>query len=272
MYPHPRGWEEAAIVDENGSIDRPVDAASIAVPAVIELSQNRDRLLWQWGDGDSSTMPGPGMLDAFVHLTDAQPERIRDYARRWGILGICKHGLPATHNPPPPGGIGPSHQRTWCYPLGWVDERCCWEPIEAWRLFAAQARGLLNIAAQLHDDQPGRLEDWQNIYYQRACVAVIVNEWLGWGNVRPVFEWPIDRSPDVKLGGGALFRALAVQLMLSISRTDGLAICSACGIPYVPSRRPPQGRRNYCHECGIRAARRDASREYRRRRGRPDKD
>src|SRR5207247_2601592 len=35
----------------------------------------------------------------FLELGEARSETIRDYARRWGVLGICRHGLPASHNP-----------------------------------------------------------------------------------------------------------------------------------------------------------------------------
>jgi hypothetical protein len=40
------------------------------------------------------------MLSRFVELSEAKPERIRDFARRWGVLSICEHDLPASHNPP----------------------------------------------------------------------------------------------------------------------------------------------------------------------------
>jgi hypothetical protein len=46
----------------------------------------------------------------------------------------------------------------------------------------------------------------------------------------------------------ALFGALVVQLALTISRTDGLALCSGCGLSYVPSRRPRDTKRRYCPE------------------------
>lgn len=61
-----------------------------------------------------------------------------------------------------------------------------------------------------------------------------------------------------------MFGALAVQLLFSVFRSDGLAICSACGSPFIPKRRPNSTRRVYCPDCSKgRRDQRDASRAYR---------
>ncbi len=68
----------------------------------------------------------------------------------------------------------------------------------------------------------------------------------------------------VRLGGYGLYGALAIQLMFNVCRTDGLAVCTSCGTPYLPSRKPRRDRNSYCAECGRKAAVRDAAARYRR--------
>src|SRR5207244_7489631 len=87
------------------------------------------------------------------------------------------------------------------------------------------------------------------------------------GGVRPFFEWgtgPGAKS-SVRLGGYSLYGAIAVQLLFDVSRTDGLAVCTSCGTPYLPpTRRPRWDQNTYCPDCGKKAAARDASARYRR--------
>jgi DNA-directed RNA polymerase subunit RPC12/RpoP len=96
----------------------------------------------------------------------------------------------------------------------------------------------------------------------RVLIAQVINEWLHLGGVQPTFRW-FGGPPRVQFQG-ALFGMLAMQLAFTVSRTDGLATCSACGAPFIPRRRPMVGRRRYCQACGRKAAMRDAARDYRR--------
>src|SRR5688500_5717260 len=41
-----------------------------------------------------------GILEDFLRLDGEPDKRLLRFARRWGILGLCEHGLPAIHNPP----------------------------------------------------------------------------------------------------------------------------------------------------------------------------
>ena len=102
-----------------------------------------------------------------------------------------------------------------------------------------------------------------SLQYQRIVIAGAVNYWLRIGVVRPRLSWTPDK-PLVHLDGYGLFGALAVQIMFDCSRTDGLAVCSSCGTPFLPGpRRPRRDRNIYCSDCGIRAATRDAAARYR---------
>src|SRR5262245_10593405 len=43
----------------------------------------------------------PHLLHDFINLADADPDEIFKYAKRYGVLGICEHGIPAAHNTSP---------------------------------------------------------------------------------------------------------------------------------------------------------------------------
>jgi hypothetical protein len=188
-------WELAGLVRENGEMERPIEGAPIEVPHGIELEDWR----LEWGHGPPlpvrSVIPGPGLLSEFIGLADAPAIRIRDYARRWGVLGICVHWLPADHSAPPVYSQTPLPD--WpksCTPLyGWLRPACLlyakprtyavgfdrddsefpglpWEPIGAWRHYARQARAVLNIAACLHSGRPVATEDVETIDEWHATV------------------------------------------------------------------------------------------------------
>jgi hypothetical protein len=207
------------------------------------------------------------MFEGFLALTEAQPERIREFAERWGMLGICEHGLPDSHNPPPVGAY--TGRQYWCVPLGWYNEdRQCYEPIAIWRAFACEAYALARIGHRLMLGMVGEAEEWAIVYGrsgrrapwweqtvegEKMIVARVVNEWLRIGNVRPVVEWRPRRKyerPAVRFGGSSgLFGALALQLALAVAGMEGLAVCSHCRAEYMPQRRPKAGQRNFCLEC-----------------------
>jgi hypothetical protein len=112
---------------------------------------------------------------------------------------------------------------------------------------------------------PGTLEG------QRQALAAIVGAWLALGAVRPVIAWgaPREDEPVVTLGVSTLFGGLVLELLLAVGGQAGFAICSGCGMPYVPGRRPPAGafgapRATYCRTCrGKNAAQNAAAQRWR---------
>lgn len=173
-----------------------------------------------------------------------------------------------------------------------------WEPLHAWRRYAAEARALIDLSINLHAGTHGRAEEWQqcpdawrvagalysakggdlppdeamenwdaiheltglglDLAFGRQVLAWTVDEWLRSAQVRPAFRWE-GKSPTVRLGGGGLLGALGVQIMLVVGRPDGVAMCSACGVPYAPQRRSRTDQRHYCPDRGREAAVRDAA-------------
>jgi hypothetical protein len=109
----------------------------------------------------------------------------------------------------------------------------------------------------------GRERMTRSIEFQRQVLSEVLNYWLVGGQVRPRLDWSSDR-PGVQLGGDGLFGALTVQLLFDCARTDGLAVCTSCGTPFLPAvRRPRRDHNPYCSDCGAKAAARDAAARYR---------
>ena len=86
------------------------------------------------------------------------------------------------------------------------------------------------------------------IAFQREALAWIIADWLRIGDVRPRPLWR-GEQPTLVLSSPGLFGALAIQLLLAMQRSDGVATGSSCGRAYTPVRRPKQHQRRYCPEC-----------------------
>lgn len=279
--------ELAGLLSEADNFDRPYQGRQLRVPAVI--GNNGGLLIWRW-DNMVERNPlrpeahGFGLLSEFVNLAEAPVETILAFARKWGVLEICLHGLPCTHNL----RHGFTLSGRFCMPLPYLDTDDFMEPIPYWHYYARQMRSLLNVAVRLKQGQPGLAEDWKILvdpgpgqdprgkaalftsFYGRAVeedrlgVRKMLDRWLSMGDVRPNLVW--DEEQCSVSFDNTLFGMLAMQLMLEICSSGGIAFCSGCGKSYSPKRRRPKvGQRNYCRECGKKAAWRDAKATERRR-------
>jgi hypothetical protein len=273
--------ELAGFITEEGVIGRRVRPIELLVPADISLVGNR--LVWAYSDtnepddgGDKHVKASAEAVDGFLKLAEGTPADIFRYAKRWGPMGFCKHGLPATHSC----SWGPDRMRA-CRLSGGPDR--FWEPIAFWQLTSRRAHALLKIGARLSGDKPGAEEDWRTLDFefinarnrdqwsmlnQKITLESELTRWMQMGLLVPVVAFRnkhLSFALDV-LHGPGLFGFLALQIALAISSTDGLSICSACGAVYFPTRRPNINRRTYCPECRKRKRHlRDASRAYRQR-------
>ena len=302
--PPRESWELAGFVDvERGGLGRPLALGRFWGPDIVDLDEAGEGLVWPHGGTDTGRYRAadPRMLDAFVVLADAPAERILAYARRYGVLGLCEHGLPMSHNwaavdPDQDLLIERLHRGE---PLDWdrltrATERCFprqlerhwWEPLAGWRRYAGQARALLTIAAHLQAGRPAPADDWRalgeteqgfamlealnpgtartDLPLQRWLLQHHLNTWLQLAAVQPRVEWHDPHALHLRLDAHGVFGALAVQLVTAIGRVEGVALCSGCGRSYSPSRTSAAGRRNYCPDCraaGVPA--RHAARAYR---------
>ena len=139
---------------ELAGVPTPLEQAAVPKEWLVpeDIALRRDRLCWRsskpWPEfpgfkyAYAKRTPGPGLLEQFVALSDASDEDILRYARHWGVLVICRHGLPASHSE----HCGP---RT----LPGRGRHVFWEPVESWRYFARHAKEILEMAAATYNGQ-----------------------------------------------------------------------------------------------------------------------
>jgi len=237
------------------------------------------RLQWERGAQWRKTKSLPDLL-AFVRLAQASDEDIADFSRDHGLLFLCRqHGLPLSHSRVV---VAPGEEMSECDVPGGRRPFVKTEEIRTW---ARRFRAAMNIAARLHDGKPAADTDWaelgieqpktgiehwwrkvdlsaeEQVRQGRDVLAQLVDAWLDLGAVRLRFEW--DERPEFGITGWGLFGAIATQLMLAVARSDGLAACTGCGMPYAPTQKPKAGKRNYCPGCRSTARFRDAKRTQR---------
>jgi hypothetical protein len=238
------------------------------IPVKVELDNGL--LIWNVEESKFTTKEyEEGLVIDFANLAFVEAETILEFAQTWGVLGLCKHNLPATHNPPI--FTSESIDKS-CKPTGS-------EPIELWYRFARMSRAMLSLASYLHRNEKGQKQDWlvlgvteenlpEEISGEQSLLEKYMNAWVEIANIRTRIQWnPAYLNISYPLSG-SLFGALTVELMKVVVRTHGPVICASCGNFYEPptfGRRPRANERNYCFGCGSYAARRDASREYRKR-------
>jgi hypothetical protein len=204
--------------------------------------------------GDRAIPAPPDLLLRFGGITTS--EDVLTFARQYGLLQL--HRQNAT--------------RRWE------------EPLAYWFQVARQVRAILNIATAMHQGGGGSIEDWDVVFEgvedQRALpflverrapppeaaqflLSMLLNEWLTTFDVRPHLYW-VDATPAIVFSR-TLRAALALDLVIAVTRTKRLVVCSACGQPYFRQRRQPKrGQQNYCSRCRQDGApARHASTQYR---------
>jgi len=240
------------------------------IPASLRLEG--DRLIWLFRDqAKPDAQPlfadPKGALDAFRDIRDG--EGVLRFARRYGVLGLCEHGLPVSHNPPPVPAQEEESSRM-CYPLGW-GSGMYWEPIERWLHFVRVAMALVRIAARLHAETASDPGDWVTLYEDThrpelrdvAYWATVVrnsedswrlltwavDDWLRLARLRLTLVWEKPR-PILAYQASTTFGVIAIQLAAAASQSNSVAVCSGCGKPYSRTKRQPAvGKRNWCDEC-----------------------
>lgn len=267
-------WDWVALGDEEGRVDCPAAVPTWSAAPEVEL--DGQWLLFRYpirtlrpgrrGLQYRKVEAAGTLLTEFVTLDEAPAKRILDYARRYGRFGFCRHGDPS-HRLRPEGCAADVFTRG-------AGQSAVREELQWWRNLAGHARALLNAAAQL---SKGRVDDvtlarlnpqlcFSSLRLKAArrdpapFVAYGMELWLLFFQVRPRVSYnPRRKRFEIRIvGAPPLPGALALQIMLAVTRSAGVAVCSSCGKPFAPFRRPNSNRNAYCDACGIRAAWREA--------------
>lgn len=199
------------------------------------------------------------LLRQFLRLGRAEilgrtvsPQVILDMSQEWGPLGFCEHGQA--------GDCGECGTRVTRLFMGGA------EPIGSWREWAACAVAVLSLndalsaldgsgppAAPTFDLLVAWIERTVGIagisppkwHLGRFAVAAYVNRWLQLAGIG--LEVVAEEGDQLRMEIRAdLFGWLGLQLAAAVAGSPGVAICTACALPYFPTRAPTLARDNYC--------------------------
>jgi hypothetical protein len=209
----------------------------------------------------------------FARLSEAPDRAFLEFARVWGVLGICRHGDLVHHQTPP------------CLPHRLGDEFV--EPIPKWRNRALMVRATLNIKAALKRERLGDPADWKLIWPGKVpdqaktaaeYLAIVASTLLSKANVQPILQCVEGRLTITFIGGnfekllkamstsgenepwlsasGTLLAEIAVRTALTLQEGPGWATCSnpECLHLFRPRRHAAEGRLHFCPNCGKRAS------------------
>jgi hypothetical protein len=220
------------------------------------------------------------MVEGFIRLADpavTDDTAVLRFARRWGVLELCQHGAPLSHEglSLPASFAAPTF--THLPPEPCIQAGC--EPVATWRYWARQARALSVVLRRLAEGQPGRTQDWlalaepppwdgsadqsiealaaaQGAYlaeghgtvdFERDTATAALSTWLRMSGTAIQLGWSV-RGPRVGVGGGQLAGAIGLALMLDGAGATAWVICPRCGTQHAPAT--GKGRRPlYCEKC-----------------------
>lgn len=249
-------WDLAGLRTLSG-MDRSIQQGEVLTPAV-EFDAERREIKWSMRECGSG-QPAPDALERFLELGAASDEAVFQFARRNGVLAMCAHDLPCTHNRP--AAIQPGDEYG-CMPVGWPYD--CRESVRLWKGLAETFRAMVNLAAWLHDGRKTTPEQWGRFEMEPLHgppqwemspaeafrrITDWLNHWLRICEVTPSISC-LPGQCEIMITGGfsGLAGFLAVQLAAAIARTKGQAICSECGMGYLPKRKPNPNRLRFCNQ------------------------
>src|SRR5262249_37672733 len=76
------------------ALERPFPSAALRVPDAIAVNEG---ILWWAERRRTHRRSGRALLEQFIRLHREPPAAVEAFARRWGVLRLCTHGLPCTH-------------------------------------------------------------------------------------------------------------------------------------------------------------------------------
>jgi len=211
-------------------------------------------------------VPRRGLLTSFVALQSAPAASVAAFARRWGRLFLCEHGLPESHHmrvplaKGPPMIYSPEPELPWeaipMGPQGWGDL----EPLANWRFLAGRMAAILEAASSLYLGSIPSLEIWDRAggpplrryveLFSRAAPDMRKKLALSLTNLHMDIAAPrLQVGPAGMVVAGALPVALAVQLALAVARQESDFLpCSTPGCTN-PAILPRRGATAYCGGC-----------------------
>lgn len=273
-----------------------------SVPGFLEIRGNS--LAYRQMGGFDVRKPDRDSMDRllkeFVLLAAAPKEDVLRFAQRWGVLGLCKHGFPATHK------ITISKQVSLLPIFKYCDVKnrqdWCYESLERWRYYARQVSAIASLAYMPSILEPGEAnpedryginiwpgsrveiqglpgdeEDWKALFGDmwfnflksdrviaaRHLITLAIERLFTMTHIRPAFIWQ-NRKPDFHFCGRSdkhgLFESIVMQLMLNVSGSRGFSVCRECLNSFLIDQTHRSA--SYCPECNKKIQHRQATQRH----------
>jgi hypothetical protein len=260
-------------------------AETIEVFRPAHVTMSGGRIYYQLLHGPEERVPD-GVLTAFCALADAPAADVVAFANTYGVLGLCRHGFPATHSPRCAYRVGQAwyaeFRREHVVRAPIPDRLKRSESMRDWRIWARRFYTVADQISRLRTGAPvGPLEsalfgadaerridpaDWEDDRpgWRWYCLSDLMNLWLDLAGLVPHLT---ARGPDGEFPEGSddpeffvylagplfpavsIFGALVLQL-LSLFTGGRQYTCSGCGRLYTPRKTPkPYPVRHYCDTC-----------------------
>ena len=230
----------------------------------------------------------PDLLERFCRIAEAPntAAAVVAFAKRWGLLGLCEHGLPYGHVRFYEPMFSLSGRRlTFLDKYQGVDRRICLpgaESFQHWKELAVRFDSMRRVGLDLNRGEIGSDLDWElasadpdfsgwkdqvgylpSIDEARLEYAALVRRLIQMSLLEPRFHgsdgvWNIDMD-SYFVAYSNLPAILTAQLMLRVSSAKAQIKCSECPRWFIPRR----NQRKYCDSCGKRAAWRVSKRKLR---------
>ncbi len=229
----------------------------LLVPQNIELSG--DKLKWDLEGKVIKTYPSRNLILEFADLANSGSKQVLAFAKKFGVLGLCKHQLPANHSKT--SILTKNKTNSICQPLGE-------ESIKLWFEFARNAQAILRISADLRRHRSTRQEDWlvllanqekelpTRVSSERQLIENSINLWLDLAGIKPQFNLEDETLYLAYPDSNSLFAELANQLTMKTGKIEGIVTCSECNrsglldeLAHYRFRKPRSGTRFYCDDC-----------------------
>lgn len=232
-------------VRTDGRLDGLVVGEGWLQPTEVKLQEGRMKYIYR--EPLQRVKMRSGFFERFLGLASATDHQIVEYARVCGPL-LATAAQPLSNEP-----------RIADVQDGFAQVLQGLDSLDGWRQTAREMSELLELAAQIEHQHSGAGKPSSSKRSiernKRTEIASRLNEWL-FISAHPQVIWA-ETGWAVRMRIDNLLGALAMQLMLMISRKSGLAICGNCGGMFETDGK----RKVYCAGCGLPAAQRAASKK-----------
>lgn len=246
--------EVAGMTNSRGRVGGLVEAGAVLRPegGAVRLDRKRQALVYETYSPMVSDVQRAELLNEFIRLNDASPEEILKFAKTYGVLNDRASR----------------------------EERRYSEDLSVWRECAVRARATLALAASIELSEATSPSDWNVLrpwwfdgwagvvksrYVERRQLTDVLNAWLQLAEIRAgVYlsgtstRLVLTNLEGTDTGQLTMLGVLALQIVRAVGRAGFIETCSGCKEVYLRERRAQTGRANYCGQCGIKAALRDA--------------